>query len=1506
MRLKTALNEYKGESGRFPDESKTIEGSFSGYEDRLVHVQPDGSIRDYSSPLSGLYGLDRSRLGIETAEGVQWFDDLETIRQHYYRDTRLVETEYDAGAYTVHQYDLTLGRAHVTHVELRGAVPEAASLVAFLTLAPEGKEGGVGALIHDDGGPDGTRALEVYHRREHDYLAASTGLESIKGQRPEQFEEILGDEPVSFPRGTATQAYDQTRLSGDFLVSAPLKRAGRSNRTTLVSQLSDHAEINRGTALADLRNCAREHASADALREAARDRTFVTVPQETPRSSLVRTDMRVLDLLEAKDGGHIAAPEFDTFFANSGGYGYVWFRDDAEIAHRLLAAGDRLQMDVLDALQRSARFQCRQQLPDGTWPHRVWASDGSLAPGWANANVEHNDESLEYQADQTASVTAFLATLLRERQGDLEDDVTVSIRETIVEAVDALVRDIDDNGLPSPCQTLWEDATGQSLHTAATYIEALSSVARAPIRKPIRERALSGAEAVLSGLSTLWDDEMGAYVMRLDDAEPDRRLDSAGLALVEAVDAYDHVEGTILGEELVDRLETHVETTIGTLYRDPDGSPVAGLARYEGDQWRRDDQGHEKIWSVSTSWGAVAAAKLAVLLDAHDRDGDRFLDQAAELYELLDEDGALTTEAGYLAEQVFDNGDLDSAAPLGWAHALRLHTTALLDDQAALPARTAIEGPDEQPTWTTGEKLGLVTAADHDTADPSRVWSTLTRGALTEVRFPRVDLMNVRTLDFLVRSADGEYTIRTHKEDRRSEDTLERRVEPIDDESLRFRHVFEEGGNGQGHTWELTVEYVTDPSHDALVADVSFEATDDTEYEIYAVTDVALTNTAVADRGIRLGNRGDHHLVARDPTGYTGETDGTLLADADGEAYSVAIAMAAASRFEWATVATAGSEELRALYRDGELPPARETVDGENVVLVGRLGTGTRTAGTIALGFARHADTAAALGEATGALERGFGTVGTAYDDTWRTFVADKPLPGAVADDETLAAQYRTSLMSLYAVEDKTFHGASIASPSVPWGEAVPADEPKGYGYNFVWSRDLYQVFTVFEAVGALDIAQAQLEYIYEYQQDERGFIPQNTYVDGRTRWGGEQMDNISFPQVMAYQLANQGIGFADTDYDYVNVARSADYVARNGPDSAQERWEEESGYSPSSIAAEIAGLTCASQLAAETDHDADALVWQAVADEWARSVDSWTATTTGTDRHTTTPYYVRVTADGDPDAGYLRTLANDGPTLDERDVLDAGFLELVRLGITPADDPVIGNSLVEVDDTIRVDVGEAAGFYRYNGDGYGERERGDKGAPWSVEHSGKGRLWPLLTGERGEFELHTETDLGAAGCLRAMATFANEGRMIAEQVWDRDVETDYGWEFGEGTGSATPLAWAMAQYVRLAHGIDAGKPVETPEVVADRFRERGLHDAERPDLRVETTFRGNSIEVFGETDGQVVAVKSPVDSTRIRVEDGTFEGTLDVDHGESRLIVAAASDDSLSDATTAVRRLRI
>ncbi|WP_435317073.1 glycoside hydrolase family 15 protein [Haloarchaeobius sp. TZWSO28] len=782
------------------------------------------------------------------------------------------------------------------------------------------------------------------------------------------------------------------------------------------------------------------------------------------------------------------------------------------------------------------------------------------------------------------------------------------------------------------------------------------------------------------------------------------------------------------------------------------------------------------------------------------------------------------------------------------------------------------------PFWTTGEKYGLGTVADHDTGTPSRVWFTLTEGALTEPRFPRVDLMHFRTVDFLVTDGDG-YVVRTHNANRRDDEAVDRQVVPTEDDALLYRH---EVAATDDRDWSLEVEYAADPAGDAILLDIAFDAAD--AFDLYLVARPAISSAVSGDAGVRLEDGDGYALAAADaPTG------GAVL-DEDGDPYVVAASVAAADGFDWATVGDVESESAKALVEQGRAVEPSESADG-NLVLAGRLGSGS-TETTAAIGFVQDAAAEDATAEARRALARGYDTVREDYRASWQSFFEEVGIPESVAGDDTLEPQYRTAAMALRAVEDKTFHGAGIASPSVPWGKGVIADEARDIGYNFVWSRDLYQAFTALDAMGHADAAIAATEYLLTVQQDEQGFLPQNTYLDGRTRWGGEQLDNIAFPLVMAYQLRERhGHGFEDAAYDYASIKASADYLAKSGPETAQERWEEEGGFSPSTIAAEIAGLACAARLAADEGERADALVYLGLADRWRDGVSEWCATTTGADGHEP-PYYVRVNDDRDPDDGADRGLANGGPTLDERAVIDAGFLELVRLGIVDPDDDLIRNSLAVVDETIRVDTPNGPAWYRYNGDGYGE---GESGAPWSVAPNTKGRLWPIFTGERAEYELRAGTDSGdlaPANLLATMARFANEGRMIPEQVWDREDATEYGWEFGEGTGSATPLSWSMAQFVRLAWSIDSGDPVETPEFVRTRYA-GGSPSAPALDVTFpESVVDSETVSVSGTTDAASVIIRTGAETTRVPVSDGGFDATITLTEGRNTVTVVAASGE--------------
>ncbi|GAA0505285.1 Glucoamylase (glucan-1,4-alpha-glucosidase), GH15 family [Halorubrum aquaticum] len=1587
MRLRTAITEHKRRRGeRYSTERPTTVGAFTGDGGRLVHVGPDGDAHDCSYALSGVGGTDRVRIGIAGSGGVRWLADLETTRQHYDGDTPLVETEYDAGRYTVHQFDLVVGDAHLTHVVLRGSPPANADLVASCAFAPDMVEGRVGNLVHEGSGPEGGDVIEVFHRREHDFLTASTGLSAAHGQRQETIPQLLGEDDGRTPHRGEIDEREDTSLTPDVVVRAPFERDGRTERVTLVSRpvLDENGpgsgESGDGTRLAEeadradrleaVSRIATAHADTDSVREAAEARA-PGVPDSVPRASTVASDLRALDLLESASGGRIAGPEFDHFYATSGGYGYTWFRDEAEASSALLAASEELDLDAREDLLASAAFLCRTQDADGSWPHRVWADSGKVAPGWANARIESGDgASPNDQLDQPASVVAFLAEL--RRTTDVPEPLRSRIDEAIGDAVAFLRETTREDGLPRRCQNCWENAIGRFTHTGAAYLGAFASVARAPLDADLRAAAASAADDAAAGLQSRWIPELERFPQRASDGDGDERADASTFALADALAEYvalaeerpnvaggdateadpslDPIPDAVDLDAFVSQVSTHVRTSIDSLGRETEH--VEGLVRFVGDDWRTAEQGGAKVWSIATLWGAVAAGTVGGILESRGDEPEPLFSAARRLYSLCESDGPFANGSGLLAEQVFDDGDLDSATPIAWAHALRLDATATLARHGTLPVPHDRPSGPEAPRWTTGRKFGVGTPADHAEDDPVPVWFTLTEGALTEARFPRIDVMNLRTFDFLIADPETGHTVRTFDETGHvtTTETITRSTEPSAEDALAYRQTIRESGDGHGHSWTLSVEYAVDTAGDAILADVEFEGA--RAYDVYALADTTLANVGTDDRGSRVGD-GPFHLLAHSDRGN--RPPGKLVDD-DGDPFDVAAALTAGGGFDWASALAAGDDALESLFGSGDRGEASETASG-NVVLAGLLGSGTTVSDTVALGFAEQGDTAAALGEAEGALSRGFEAVESAYVDTWRDWLDGREYPDAVSSDPDLEAQYLFALMTLAAVEDKRHDGAGIASPSVPWGETEFAEEDRGYGYNFVWSRDLYQVFTALIEVGEVERGADALAYLYNTQQDDSGFLPQNTYIDGRTRWGGEQMDNIAFPSVMAWQLYEHGVTLSDAEYDYDQVRRSVGYVATNGPQTAQERWEEEAGYSPSSIAAEIAGLTCAAALAlAEADRleadggdasgavdapdseddapdpeddapdpeddapdpeslRADALAWLALADDWADRVEEWCATDAGTDRHDETPYYIRITADGDPNAGRPRTIANDGPTYDEREIVDGGFLELVRLGVKPADDPVVRNSVAVVDDSIRVDTPHGPAWYRYIGDAYGELGYGDPGGPWAGTGDGKGRLWPIFTGERGEYELRARADgsdafggtdedaLEPASLLETMAGFGNEGRMLPEQVWDREHPTDYGWEFGEGTGGATPLAWSMAGFIRLAHGVDAGEPVETPTVVRDRFVERDLPAG--PELTATAEFEDDGVVVSGETTGERVAVFTADGSAIATPTDGEFEVRL-ADDDARTVVVAAASDGDFEAAGTAVERIRL
>ncbi len=670
-------------------------------------------------------------------------------------------------------------------------------------------------------------------------------------------------------------------------------------------------------------------------------------------------------------------------------------------------------------------------------------------------------------------------------------------------------------------------------------------------------------------------------------------------------------------------------------------------------------------------------------------------------------------------------------------------------------------GQGGKSTWAEADKTGFGTARSRG----SNVWFTLQGGRTSEVFYPDLSTPSVRSLDLVVTDRAGSFV------DRPATDMVTTVSRP-DPRSLRFTQVHE----ARSGRYRLVEEHVTDPRRDAYVVRVRLVSLDGGAYRVRVHYDPALDNSGMDDRGRRSGRA----LLA---------TDG---------------------RVSTALVARPGLRDLRPGRDEPHNLRQAATIRGLN----GR--AGHRTA-TLTLGFG--AQPARALRVADRARRAGWQRSATAYDRGWRRYVGS--LRAVPASASAVRAEYLASVLVVAAAEDKQNPGALVASPSAPWawGNEIKDLSSPSDAYHLVWSRDAYEFGTALWAAGDERAARRIVDWLFEVQQKPDGSFPQNSDVSGTPAWEELQLDEVALPIVLARLVGRTG------PRTYRGVKRAADFLAgfkdeesgRRAPFSPQERWENQSGYSPNSIAAQVAGLVSAADIARRNDDRRSARRWLRLADRWERRLQSWTVTTNGP--LSAAAYYLRITKDGDPDAGTTYGIGDGGPSaVDQRRVVDPSFLTLVRWGIEAPDDPTVLNSLAVVDQELRVETPNGPFWHRFSFDGYGETLTGGE---WRTSEDDTfetlGRAWPLLTGERGEYAVAAGQD--GTPYLAAMAAAAGPSGMIAEQVWDGRAPTGQGCcPAGENTRAATPLTWSHAGLVRLAWTIQRDRPADRQALVADRY----------------------------------------------------------------------------------------
>ncbi len=694
------------------------------------------------------------------------------------------------------------------------------------------------------------------------------------------------------------------------------------------------------------------------------------------------------------------------------------------------------------------------------------------------------------------------------------------------------------------------------------------------------------------------------------------------------------------------------------------------------------------------------------------------------------------------------------------------------------PAATG--GPGIEPRWTHSAKDVVGTAY----STSSRVWFTVSNGVISEVYFSTLDRPQIRDLQFLI--TDGRSFL--HDAHRHLEST----IDYIGEHGLGARII---NADPEGR-YQLEIEVISDP-HQACVL-LATKLTGDPAF----IRDLHLY--VLLAPHLEVGGRNNNGNVARiaGREFLTANKQGTWLA------------LAATVPFVHRSCGYVGTtdawQQLAKHFRMGEEYAA--AANG-NIALCGEIDLSQSRQFTLALGFGHTLHRA---------VTTVFQSLGTPFVEHRERFLEQwsrvckelYPLEKLSGDNGRL---YRRSRELILAHEDKNYAGALIASLSIPWGE-IKGDEDLG-GYHLVWTRDMVNSATGLLAAGDTTTPLRALIYLACSQRDD-GSFPQNFWVDGEPYWTGLQLDEIAFPVMLAWRLRKAG---ALADFDpYPMVKAAAGFLIDRGCVTPQERWEENSGLSPSTLASNIAALVCASALALERGDEALAGFIADFADFIEAHLEAWTVTRRGVIVPGITRHYVRITPadvaastpNEDPDNGVvsIRNRAPGEPTdCPAAAIVDPGFLELVRYGIRKADDRLIEDSVRVVDATLKADFPGGPCWYRYTHDGYGQQ---DNGGPFT--YCGRGRPWPLLTGERGHYEFAAGHDVQPY--IRAMENFATRTRLLPEQIWDHADLPHVMMYRGKPTGAAMPLMWAHAEYIKLLRTVADGQVFDLIPEVANRY----------------------------------------------------------------------------------------
>lgn len=701
-----------------------------------------------------------------------------------------------------------------------------------------------------------------------------------------------------------------------------------------------------------------------------------------------------------------------------------------------------------------------------------------------------------------------------------------------------------------------------------------------------------------------------------------------------------------------------------------------------------------------------------------------------------------------------------------------------------MAANLAPGAPGIPARWTSSAKSGVGTAL----SPACPIWFTISHGILNEIYYPRLDSACTRDLGLIVTGPDGYFS-----EEKRD---AEHSIEPLEDGVPAYWLV----NTAADGSYRIQKRIITDPERPVVLQEIIFTRLKGAaaDYRVYALLAPHLVNAGMGNTAWIDGHEGQPVLFAS----------------------GRGVCLALASSLPWKACSAGyvgASDGWQQLRQGGRLDPACRRAEDGNVALTGEIGfSAANPKILLALGFGTTPQQAAETAFAS--LRQGFEPAVRSYGQKWRQWQA-----GLLPLDRQAAFglnPYRISTAVLAAHRSST--GAAVASLSIPWG-FNKGDDDLG-GYHLVWPRDLVETAGGFLAAGDPAEALRILGYLRSIQQPD-GHWPQNAWLDGSAYWPGIQMDECAFPLLLADALRRaRHLPPAVLSSFMPMIERAASYVVRNGPVTGEDRWEEDAGYSPFTLAVEIAALLAAADMFDAAGKTEPANYLRETADVWNDQIERWTyvAGSSSGDEAGVEGYYVRIAPPdtagaASPKDGYV-PIKNRAPADTDRPakaIVSPDALALVRFGLRAADDPRILDTVKVIDAQLRCELPQGPLWYRYNGDGYGEHA---DGAPF--DGTGQGRPWPLLVGERAHYELAAGRKDKAASLLATFEGSAGPGGLLPEQVWDGPDMPERELRHGGPSGSAKPLVWAHSEHIKLLRSLRDGAVFDMPPQGVKRYIE--------------------------------------------------------------------------------------